>query len=76
MATWPGTALVPREAMTKEETAEAVVEEMAEDMAEVMAEEETPTVVVEEAEVVEDLKPDPVTIVERLDISRKIAENG
>ena len=76
MATWPEIALVPRETMTMEETAEAVVEEVAEDMVEVMAEEETPTVVVEEAEAVEDLKLDPATTVERLVISRKIAGNG
>ena len=62
--------------MTKEGTAEAVVEEVAEDMVEAMAEEETPTVVVEEAEAVEDLRLDPATIVERLDISRKIAGSG
>ena len=53
-----------------------MTEEMTEEMVEGMAEEETPTVVEEEAEVAEDLKLEPATTVERLDISRKNAGNG
>ena len=72
MATWPGIA--PKK--VKEETIKAVAEEIVEDMEEV----EMPTVVEEEAKVVEVLvterRPGLATTVERLDISRRTAGNG